>query len=88
VQFLWRSSEHPSQQSRTLRQVGSPSALPPVAVIGMRDGLVDREHIDWHRATVLAQVGLLDPAGLPATGVEKVHALAPNAAAELFNALI
>jgi hypothetical protein len=39
-------------------------------------------------ATVLAQVELLDSAGLPGTGVEHAQAVAPDAAAELFNALI
>ena len=62
--------------------------VPLVVVIGMRDGLVDSEHIYWDQATVLAQVGLLDPTGLPVIGLEQVEALAPDAAAELFNALI
>ena len=47
---------------------GRKVVVPIVAVIGMRDGLVDCEHIYWDQATVLAQVGLLDPVGLPITG--------------------
>jgi hypothetical protein len=42
--------------------------VPLVAVVGMRDGLIDSEHIYWGQASVLAQVGLLDPTGLPVTG--------------------
>lgn len=62
--------------------------MPIVTVIGMRDGLVDSEHIYWDQASVLAQVGLLDPTGLPVTGVEQVKAMAADAGPELFNTLI
>jgi hypothetical protein len=30
-------------------------------VITFTDGLIDSEHIYWDQATVLAQIGLLDP---------------------------
>jgi len=62
--------------------------VPLVAVVGMRGGLIDSEHIYWDQASVLAQVGLLDPTGLPVTGVEQAEAVTPDAGAELFNALI
>lgn len=62
--------------------------VPIVCVIGMQDGLVASEHIYWDQATVLAQVGLLDPTGLPVTGAEQVDALAPEATGEAFNALL
>ena len=62
--------------------------VPLVAVVGMRDGLIDSEHIYWDQASVLAQVGLLDPTDLPVTGATQVDAMAPDAGAELFNALI
>lgn len=62
--------------------------IPIVTVITMRDGLVEREHIYWDQASVLAQVGLLDPAGLPVTGAEQVTALGPDADADAFNALL
>ena len=62
--------------------------VPLVAVVGMRDGLIESEHIYWDQASVLAQVGLLDPAGLPVTGAEQVKPLAPDAGPELFNTLI
>ena len=62
--------------------------VPLVAVVGVRDGLIESEHIYWDQASVLAQVGLLDPVGLPVTGAKQVKPLAPDAGPELFNTLI
>lgn len=67
---------------------GRKVVIPIVTVIGMRDGLVNSEHIYWDQASVLAQVGLLDPAGLQVTGAEQMAPLAPEPTAELFNALL
>lgn len=39
-------------------------------VVGFKDGKVSHEHIYWDQASVLVQIGLLDPAGLPVGGVE------------------
>ena len=36
----------------------------------MEDGKIAYEHIYWDQATVLVQLGLLDPAGLPVVGGE------------------
>ena len=36
-----------------------------VVVVGARDGKVAYEHIYWDQAGLLAQLGLLDPTGLP-----------------------
>jgi carboxymethylenebutenolidase len=41
-----------------------------VVIVGFKDGKISHEHIYWDQAGVLAQIGLLDPAGLPVTGVE------------------
>jgi carboxymethylenebutenolidase len=41
-----------------------------VAVISFRDGKLFSEHIYWDQASVLVQLGLLDPATLPVAGVE------------------
>ena len=41
-----------------------------VAVITFRDGKLFNEHIYWDQASVLVQLGLLDPATLPVAGVE------------------
>ena len=41
-----------------------------VAVITFRDGKLYNEHIYWDQASVLVQLGLLDPTRLPVAGVE------------------
>jgi carboxymethylenebutenolidase len=33
------------------------------------------EHIYWHQASVLAQIGVLDPDGLPVAGSEQAERL-------------
>ena len=38
------------------------------AMLDLKDGKISHEHICWDQAGVLAQVGLLNPAGLPVTG--------------------
>ncbi|MEP6648656.1 MAG: nuclear transport factor 2 family protein [Lapillicoccus sp.] len=62
--------------------------VPIVTVIGMREGLVASEHIYWDQATVLAQVGLIDPEGLPVTGPEQLDTLGQEPDASAFNALL
>ena len=62
--------------------------VPIVTVIRMRQGLVDSEHIYWDQASVLTQVGLLDPTGLPVTGAEQHAALKDDADDRDFNALL
>ena len=44
--------------------------VPLVAIIRFRDGKLAHEHIYWDQASVLVQIGLLDPAKLPVAGVE------------------
>ncbi len=61
--------------------------LPLVVVVGVEDGRVAHEHIYWDQATVLVQVGILDPRGLPVAGVEQARkvrdrSLPPNALIE------
>lgn len=36
----------------------------------IRDGKLSSEHVYWDQASVLVQIGKLDPAGLPIAGVE------------------
>jgi carboxymethylenebutenolidase len=43
--------------------------------MGFRDGKVAYEHIYWDQASVLAQLGLLDPTGLPVAGAEQAERL-------------
>jgi carboxymethylenebutenolidase len=49
-------------------------------VAGFRDGKLTHEHIYWDQASLLVQVGLLEPAGLPVVGAEQAEkVLAPRA---------
>ena len=48
-------------------------------VVGFEDGKVSHEHIYWDQASILVQIGLLDPGSLPVTGVEQARRiLAPE----------
>ena len=42
-------------------------------VVGFEDGKVAHEHIYWDQASLLVQVGLLDPGELPVTGAEQAE---------------
>lgn len=42
--------------------------IPTVVVMGFQEGKVAYEHIYWDQASVLVQIGLLDPAQLPVAG--------------------
>lgn len=44
--------------------------VPLVAIVQFRDGKLAHEHIYWDQASVLVQLGLLDPTALPVAGVE------------------
>ncbi len=44
--------------------------VPLVAVVKFRDGKIAHEHIHWDQASVLVQIGMLDPRGLPVVGIE------------------
>jgi carboxymethylenebutenolidase len=44
--------------------------IPLVAIVQFRGDKLVHEHIYWDQASVLVQIGLLDPAGLPVAGVE------------------
>ena len=44
--------------------------VPLVAIVRFRDGKLAHEHIYWDQASVLVQIGLLDPARLPVVGIE------------------
>jgi carboxymethylenebutenolidase len=44
--------------------------IPLVAIVQFRDGKLVHEHIYWDQASVLVQIGLIDPSGLPVAGVE------------------
>jgi carboxymethylenebutenolidase len=50
--------------------------IPLVGIITFRGDKLVNEHIYWDQASVLVQVGLLDPTGLPVCGVEQARKLA------------
>jgi carboxymethylenebutenolidase len=53
--------------------------VPLVAIVQFRDGKVAHEHIYWDQASVLVQLGKLDPRGLPVAGAETARkVLDPN----------
>ncbi len=49
--------------------------IPTVVVMGFEDGKVAYEHIYWDQASVLVQIGLLEPASLPISGSEQADRL-------------
>ena len=54
--------------------------LPFCVVVKFDDGKVAHEHIYWDKASLLVQIGLLDPAELPVTGAEQAgNVLDPRA---------
>jgi carboxymethylenebutenolidase len=44
--------------------------IPLVVIVHFREGKLAHEHIYWDQASVLVQLGLLDPSDLPCAGVE------------------
>lgn len=49
--------------------------VPLVAIVKFRGDKLYHEHIYWDQASVLVQVGALDPAGLPVAGIESPRKL-------------
>lgn len=54
---------------------GKTVRLPVVVVAGFEDSRVASEHIYWDQASLLVQIGALDPSGLPVTGNEQAAKL-------------
>ena len=50
--------------------------IPLVAIVRFQDGKIAHEHIYWDQASVLVQIGKLDPKGLPVAGVETARKVA------------
>jgi carboxymethylenebutenolidase len=48
---------------------------PLVVIVHFRDGKLSNEHIYWDQASVLVQLGLLDPSSLPVAGIETARKL-------------
>jgi carboxymethylenebutenolidase len=53
-----------------VKPTGKPVEAAFCVVVGVKDGKISHEHIYWDQASVLVQLGLLDPAGLPVCGPE------------------
>jgi carboxymethylenebutenolidase len=49
--------------------------VPLVAIISFRGDKLYNEHIYWDQASVLVQIGLIDPAGLPVSGIAQAKKL-------------
>ena len=47
--------------------------VPLVAIVRFREGKLAHEHIYWDQASVLVQIGLIDPAKLPVAGIESAR---------------
>jgi carboxymethylenebutenolidase len=58
-----------------VKPTGKYVEVPLVAVIAFRGDKLYHEHIYWDQASVLAQIGLLDPATLPIAGAETARKL-------------
>lgn len=52
---------------------GEPVEMAVAVVVGFAGDKISHEHIYWDQAGVLAQIGLLDPTGLPVTGAESAR---------------
>ncbi|MEO8050383.1 MAG: nuclear transport factor 2 family protein [Acidobacteriota bacterium] len=52
---------------------GKPVEIAVVVIAGVEDGKISHEHIYWDQASVLVQIGLLDPIGLPVSGAESAR---------------
>src|SRR4028119_866438 len=49
--------------------------VPVVGIIRFRDGKIAHEHLYWDQASVLVQLGMLDPVTLPVVGVDSARKL-------------
>jgi len=49
-----------------------------VAIVRFRDNKLAHEHIYWDQASVLVQLGLLDPNTLPVAGIETARKVVDN----------
>ena len=52
---------------------GREVSVPTVAIVTFKEGKLVHEHIYWDQASVLVQIGLLNPSGLPVSGAESAH---------------
>lgn len=58
-----------------VKPTGKRVEVPLVVIIGFRGDKVVHEHIYWDQASVLVQIGLLAPQGLPVAGIQSAQKL-------------
>jgi carboxymethylenebutenolidase len=58
-----------------VRPTGRYVEIPLVAIVNFRGGKLYHEHIYWDQASVLVQIGMIDPKGLPVAGIETAKKL-------------
>ena len=58
-----------------LRPSGKYVEIPLIAIVCFRGGKLYNEHIYWDQASVLVQIGALNPKGLPVAGIETAKKL-------------
>lgn len=56
-----------------IKPTGKRVEIPLVAIVKFVGDKLAHEHIYWDQASVLVQLGLLDPQGLPVAGAETAH---------------
>jgi carboxymethylenebutenolidase len=59
-----------------IKPTGRKAVVPTVVIVGFdQDSKITHEHIYWDQATMLVQLGMLDPAALPVSGREQAARL-------------
>ena len=53
-----------------VKPTGKYVEVPLVAIVSFEGDKISHEHIYWDQASLLVQIGLLDPRGLPVAGIE------------------
>ena len=77
----WRPIFGQIHSSATNAPTGKHVEVPLVAIVRFREGKLAHEHIYWDQASVLVQLGLLNPTSLPVAGIETARkALNPTLA--------
>jgi hypothetical protein len=72
-----------------IEPTGRAVEIPTVAIVQFQEDKLGHEHIYWDQASVLVQLGLLNPDGLPIAGAEtarKVLDVSPATALSLLRA--
>ena len=71
--FKFTHSIHMNWMLPGVAPTGKRVEIPLVAIVRFREGKVAHEHIYWDQASVLVQIGLIDPAKLPVAGIESAR---------------